>query len=88
ALARSARSPELNGQLAEHYNRQRDRVAAWIASSMGGTSLTPETRQLASLMIAVVDGLLIQTFIDPAGAPAGADLANALRPGRTVRPRE
>jgi AcrR family transcriptional regulator len=77
ALARSARSPELRQQLAAHYNRQRDRVAGWITGSLNDTIDADDARHLASVMIATVDGLLIQTFIDPDHAPTSQDLATA-----------
>jgi AcrR family transcriptional regulator len=77
ALARSARSPELREQLAAHYNRQRDRVAGWLTDSLHDTIDPNDARHLASLMIATVDGLLIQTFIDPDNAPTSHDLATA-----------
>jgi AcrR family transcriptional regulator len=77
ALARSARSPELRGQLAAHYNRQRDRVAALLADSLPDAVDEAGARHLASMMIATVDGLLIQTFVDPDGAPTSGDLAAA-----------
>src|ERR1700729_3662655 len=51
ALARSARSPQLRRQLADHYNRQRDRIAAWIEESLPGRWSAREALHLASLMI-------------------------------------
>jgi AcrR family transcriptional regulator len=81
ALARSARSPELREQLAAHYNRQRDRVAGLLTDSLHDTIDPHDARHLASVMIATVDGLLIQTFIDPDNAPTSRDLAAAT--GRT-----
>jgi AcrR family transcriptional regulator len=77
ALARSARSPELREQLAAHYNRQRDRVASLLTDSLDETIDRSDARHLASVMIATVDGLLIQTFIDPDNAPTSTDLAAA-----------
>ena len=77
ALARSARSPELREQLAAHYNRQRDRIAGMLIDSLGDTVDPDNARHLASVMIATVDGLLIQTFLDPDSAPTSADLATA-----------
>jgi AcrR family transcriptional regulator len=77
ALARSARSPELREQLAAHYNRQRDRVANLLTDSLDEEIDPHDARHLASVMIATVDGLLIQTFIDPKNAPTGQDLAVA-----------
>lgn len=77
ALARSARSPELRQQLAAHYGRQRDRVAGWIADSLGDALEPREARHIASLMISAADGMLIQTFIDAADTPTGRELATA-----------
>jgi len=86
ALARSARSPELREQLAAHYNRQRDRVAGLLTDSLDETIDANDARHLASVMIATVDGLLIQTFIDPDNAPTSHDLATAT--GHTLDPEE
>lgn len=77
ALARSARSPELREQLAAHYNRQRDRIAGLLTDTLHDTIDPSDARHLASVMIATVDGLLIQTFIDPDNAPTSHDLATA-----------
>ncbi|MBV8943165.1 MAG: TetR/AcrR family transcriptional regulator [Solirubrobacterales bacterium] len=84
ALARSARSPELRTQLAGHYNRQRDRVAGLLMDSLHETIDPGDARHLASAMIATVDGLLIQTFIDADNAPTSHDLATAT--GRALTP--
>jgi AcrR family transcriptional regulator len=84
ALARSARSQELREQLAAHYNRQRDRVAALLNDSLDDTIDPNDARHLASVMIATVDGLLIQTFIDADNAPTSHDLATAT--GHTLTP--
>lgn len=85
ALARSARSPELREQLAAHYNRQRDRIGGLLTDSLGDTVHPDNARHLASVMIATVDGLLIQTFIDPDNAPTSDDLATAT--GQTPDPK-
>ena len=84
ALARSARSPELREQLAAHYNRQRDRVARLLTDSLDDAIDPDAARHLASVMIATVDGLLIQTFIDADNAPTSHDLATAT--GRALAP--
>jgi AcrR family transcriptional regulator len=86
ALARSARSPELREQLAAHYNRQRDRVAGLLTGSHHDVIDPNDARHLASVMIATVDGLLIQTFIDPDNAPTSHDLATAT--GHTSTPEQ
>lgn len=75
ALALSAHSPELRNQLAAHYNRQRSRVAGWIADSLGDALEPHEARHLASLMIAAADGLLLQSFINPDDVPTSRELA-------------
>jgi AcrR family transcriptional regulator len=77
ALARSARSDDLRAALAAHYERQRDRVADRLVDSVSEPLDRPTARVLASVMIATVDGLLIQTFIDAGGAPTSAELAAA-----------
>ncbi len=77
ALARSARSPKLREQLATHYNRQRDRVAGWIAESLTDTLEHDEARHLASLLIGTADGMLIQSFIDAKDTPSSSELATA-----------
>lgn len=89
ALARSAHSPALREQLAAHYERQRDRIAQWITAAVG-KQLTPEdARDMASLMIATADGMLIQKFIDPQQTVTSGRLAAAAaqtfvgRPPRT-----
>ncbi len=75
ALARSARSPQLRDQLAAHYNRQRDRIAALLLDSGRAPIAAEHARLHASLAIAAADGLLIQAFIDPDSAPTSQDLA-------------
>jgi AcrR family transcriptional regulator len=75
ALARSARSPELRTQLAGHYNRQRDRVAAGLTDSVDGTIGPDDARHLASIMIGAADGLLIQRFVDPDHTPSSSEVA-------------
>jgi AcrR family transcriptional regulator len=76
ALARSARSPELREQLAAHYRRQRERVAGWIREALGENALAAEdARNLASLLLATADGMLIQSFVDPEDAPGSRELA-------------
>lgn len=78
ALARSARSPVLREQLAAHYERQRQRIARWLTDAPDGV-LTPEqARDIASLMLATADGMLIQAFIDRAATPSTSELAKAM----------
>jgi AcrR family transcriptional regulator len=75
ALARSARSPELAAQLATHYERQRARVAGILTDALGDSIDPDDARRLATAMIAVTDGLMLQSFVDPERAPSSTELA-------------
>jgi AcrR family transcriptional regulator len=88
ALARSARSPKLREQLAAHYNRQRDRVADWIAESLTDTLEHDEARHLASLLIGTADGMLIQSFIEAKDTPSSGELATATAKAFTIASRQ
>jgi AcrR family transcriptional regulator len=73
ALPRSARSPQLADRLAAHYDRQRERVAGMLGDALDAE----EARHLATLLIAITDGLLLQSFVDPDRRPTAAELAKA-----------
>ncbi|MBF6213612.1 TetR/AcrR family transcriptional regulator [Nocardia puris] len=74
ALARSAHSPELERQLAEHYNRQRDRVAESVRDLLPAQTPVDSVRGISSLVIALVDGLMVQSYVARGDAPAGAEI--------------
>ncbi|MCU1653880.1 MAG: transcriptional regulator, partial [Pseudonocardia sp.] len=77
ALAQAERQPELRALLAATYQRSRDQVAAMITelfSELDG----PQATALATLEIALCDGLLIQWLLDPDATPSGEQLADAL----------
>jgi AcrR family transcriptional regulator len=75
-LLQSRRSPELHGQLAEHYARMRRFASESIAQSKRGSQLPPRYREVAaSYMIAVADGLQVQALLDPDAIPTGDELA-------------
>jgi AcrR family transcriptional regulator len=77
ALAQAERQPELRALLAATYQRSRDQVAAMITelfSELDG----PRATALATLEIALCDGLLIQWLLDPDATPSGEQLADAL----------
>lgn len=80
ALAQALRVPDLREQLAEHYRRARAMVAGLVARSLGdGTEADdPRCRAVAALVIAVCDGLALQSLLDPESAPSGADLMAGL----------
>src|SRR4051812_30311126 len=77
ALAQAERAPELRAQLAAMYDGFRREVGATIAEVIGGD----DADVLASFLIAVCDGLLIQSFLDPERAPDADQLEGALARG-------
>ncbi|HEY3186578.1 MAG TPA: TetR/AcrR family transcriptional regulator [Solirubrobacteraceae bacterium] len=77
ALPRSARSPELAERLAAHYQRQRDRVAGMLTEALCGALDAGDARRLATFVIAISDGLMLQSFVDPDGMPTATELATS-----------
>jgi AcrR family transcriptional regulator len=82
----SVRSETLRKQLAEHYDRVRLEVASTVKQSLGGdanlTDADPEI--IASYLIAVCDGFMIQFLVDPARCPTGDQLVGALSAALTA----
>ncbi len=74
AIAQADQSEEIRAGLIEAYRRGRDlTVDVFELTTIDG----PHARVLASLLIAVFDGLLIQWLIDPENSPTGEDLRGA-----------
>jgi AcrR family transcriptional regulator len=79
ALAQSVRSDELRAQLAEIYEEGRAAVGRLVDASLGEAEIGDEQcRAVASFMIAVCDGLLLQRLVDPERAPSGDELIAGL----------
>lgn len=79
ALAPASRSPKLREQLAHFYRQARDDVAAVVSESLGEDPESKEAaRILATLLIAVSDGLQLQWFLEPEQAPSADELGAAL----------
>jgi AcrR family transcriptional regulator len=79
ALAQSVRSDELREQLADIYAQSRAAVALLVEASLGDTDVgDDQLRAVASFMIAVCDGLMLQWLVDPAHAPSGAEVTAGL----------
>ncbi|WP_216204840.1 TetR/AcrR family transcriptional regulator [Amycolatopsis aidingensis] len=80
ALAQAERTPSLREQFTEQYRRLRVRVAELVAESVGGGARPEDSRcvTIASLVIAVCDGLSVQWLLEPAASPSGADLDEGL----------
>jgi AcrR family transcriptional regulator len=76
ALAQAERNPSLREQLADCYERWREAIATTVVNAF---PKTPEetARSIASLMMAVCDGAMVQWLLDPERAPDGATLFNA-----------
>jgi AcrR family transcriptional regulator len=73
----SVRSPELREKLADHYQRTRDEVADSVRASLGDVpGADPDV--IASYLIAVHDGLMLQFLVDPERTPSGEQLATAV----------
>lgn len=75
-LLQAQRSPELLGQIAGHYAEQRRRVGELVTFGQGDREIPARMVEVvASLMIAVADGLLLQLLLDPAAAPTDDELS-------------
>lgn len=71
ALAQAERDPKLREQFAAHYRRCRAQVAVLVAESLGrtGDGADPLCAAIASFVIAVCDGLAVQSLLDPDRLP-------------------
>jgi AcrR family transcriptional regulator len=80
SIGPSVRSPELREQLAAHYERSRTDVAAAVRQSLGDEAVAAgaDPAVIASWLIAVADGFMIQFLVDPARCPTGEQLTIAL----------
>ncbi len=77
-VAGSERSPATREQLLIHYRKQRDTVAAMV-TELRSDDIDPEdARHIASLLMSVSDGLMLQSLIDPDSAPTSQQLTLAL----------
>jgi AcrR family transcriptional regulator len=80
AVAQSAWSDELRDKLAAHYLASRERVAAMVRQSLGEELERDgvDPRVVASFLIAVCDGLVLQWLLDPEQTPSGEQLTSSL----------
>jgi AcrR family transcriptional regulator len=77
-LAQSERNPSLRERLSGGYERMRTAVAAAVRAS--ARELDEETtRTIASFLLAVCDGLMVQWLIEPARTPSGRAVFDAAR---------
>lgn len=76
ALALATHSDDVRSQLAEHYRGFRERLADIFEEMAPGQSRA-RLRTAASLLMALVDGILVQWLLDPDAAIGTDDLRQA-----------
>ena len=77
AMARFEYVPELREQFAATYNDARREVTALALNRADVDDVT--ARRLGSLILALINGVVLQWLVDPDHAPSAADLATAIR---------
>jgi AcrR family transcriptional regulator len=78
ALAQVERSAEIKRRLADYYERTRRMLGELIeeqADALEGI----DARSAGSLLLAIVDGLIVQYLLDPARTPSGAELERLVK---------
>jgi hypothetical protein len=80
AVGESAWSNELREQMAAHYRAVRAAVAEMVSASLGESAAArgADPKVVASFLIAVCDGLVLQWLLDPDATPDGAELVTSL----------
>ncbi|MGH2866876.1 MAG: TetR family transcriptional regulator C-terminal domain-containing protein [Solirubrobacteraceae bacterium] len=68
AWAQAVRAPQLREQLASHYREFREATAALARhTTIAAGEPAIDLQAIASLIIAVADGLMVQSLLDPDG---------------------
>ena len=80
AVGQSAWSDELREQIAAHYRTVRETVAEMVRVSLGDRAeeVGADPKVVASFLIAVCDGLVMQWLLDPTEVPSGERLVGSL----------
>ena len=80
AVGQSAWSEELREQMAAHYGRVRLAVTELVSSSLGSSAAAAgaDPKVVASFLVAVCDGLVLQWLLDPTETPTGEELVASL----------
>lgn len=86
AMAQVERSDTLRAQLADQYQQVREEVAQLIDASFDREAAAGgvDTQVIASFLIAVCDGFLLQWLTDPARTPTGDQLEQSVRAARLL----
>ena len=85
-LRTAGHSDELRSQMAEHYQEIRNTVGEMVRASLGeeAESQGADPNVIASFLIAVCDGLLLQWLLDPERTPSGEELVASLGAGLSL----
>jgi AcrR family transcriptional regulator len=80
AVGQSAWSEELREEIAAHYRTVRETVAEMVRAGLGDQAdeSGADPKVVASFLIAVCDGLVMQWLLDPEEAPSGEQLVESL----------
>jgi AcrR family transcriptional regulator len=80
AVAHAQHSEQWREEMADHYQRLRAQVGQLARQSFQqhGQADTADNAAVASFLIAVIDGLMIQWLLDPDNTPVGTPLMEAL----------
>jgi AcrR family transcriptional regulator len=78
AFAEAEFAPDVRRQLGETYEQGRIAIASMILG-IDPAEVDESSRQLGSLALAIVNGMVLQWLIDPDAAPSAAGLAEAIR---------
>jgi AcrR family transcriptional regulator len=80
AMAQAERSDELRARMAEMYSKLRDAVGDMVRNGLGNDAeaIGADPRVVASFLIAVCDGLVLQWLVDPNDTPTAEQLTTSL----------
>jgi AcrR family transcriptional regulator len=80
AMAHAERSPAFRKQMRNHYRRSRRAVADLVEAAVGPEAIAKgaDPMFIALFLIAVFDGLAIQSRLAPEDTPSGDELVSAL----------
>ena len=86
ALAYAERSPPFRRQIRDHYRRIRRSVAGLVETALGADAVAAgaDPMVIALFIIAVFDGLAVQSRMDREATPTGDELVMALAAARAT----
>jgi AcrR family transcriptional regulator len=86
ALAHAERSPAFRRQMRDHYRRSRRAVARLVEAALGADAAArgADPMVIALFLIAVFDGLAVQSRMAPEDTPSGEELVSALVAARQI----